>query len=132
MEIKQHDLLSASAFGLISRLLVKDPQARLGSHAADLDRIKEMQFFDGIDWNSVKNKSLKVKLDFVLEVEEMTAGEGKRCRVEEFEEIEEEEAMEEVNIADPEQLEEDCSKTSLWLEGFTQGALTQQTASFVV
>ena len=86
-----------------------------------------MQFFAGIDWNLVKNKSVKAKLDFVLEDEETKATRGKQCQEMEFEEFGAEEEME-----DEVQVEADCSRTSLWLDGFTQGPLTQQTASLVV
>ena len=53
-----------------------------------------MQFFAGIDWNLVKNKSVKTKLDFVLEDEETKATRGKQCQEMEFEEFEGEEEME--------------------------------------
>lgn len=91
-----------------------------------------MQFFAGIDWNLVKNKSVKAKLDFVLEDEETKATRGKQCQEMEFEEFEGEEEMEGEEMEDVVQVEADCSRTSLWLDGFTQGPLTQQTASLVV
>ena len=51
---------------------------------------------------------------------------------EEEEEFEGEEEMEGEEMEDVVQVEADCSRTSLWLDGFTQGPLTQQTASLVV
>ena len=51
-------LFSTEASNLISRLLIRDPQLRLGSGAGDAEDIKTHPFFYGLDWKALENKEI--------------------------------------------------------------------------
>jgi serine/threonine protein kinase len=57
-DIKYPDYLSPSARNLISGLLVKDPDLRLGSGASGSQSIKQHSWFGGLDWSALLNKSI--------------------------------------------------------------------------
>ena len=51
--------LSKDAKDLISKLLDLNPKTRLGCGKSEVEEIKQHQFFDGIDWNSITQKNNK-------------------------------------------------------------------------
>ena len=48
------------ALDLIVKLLDRDPKTRLGAGPGDAEEIKAHPFFDGIDWEQVMARKLKV------------------------------------------------------------------------
>lgn len=119
----QNKYLSDSAVTLISKLLVKSPSDRLGSRPHDVAAIRKAKFFEGIDWTKVRNRSVNSNLDLILDQEERER--DQKCNVTQEEGGELEGETEEMEHQELESLEGDCSRTSLWLDGFTQGPLTQ-------
>ena len=51
--------MSANAKDLIKRLLSRDPRKRLGANR-DSEELKEHPFFEGISWQDVMNRELKM------------------------------------------------------------------------
>ncbi|MES1907733.1 MAG: hypothetical protein MHM6MM_000792 [Cercozoa sp. M6MM] len=51
--------LSDECKDLIIKLLNRDPDARLGSSAADIEEIKAHPFFDCIDWDEMMAKTIE-------------------------------------------------------------------------
>lgn len=51
--------ISPVAKDLISKLLTKDPEKRLGNGPSDSEEIKAHPFFDGLNWDDVINKRIK-------------------------------------------------------------------------
>eukprot|EP01017_Pseudomicrothorax_dubius_P004949 TRINITY_DN11135_c0_g1_i2.p1 TRINITY_DN11135_c0_g1~~TRINITY_DN11135_c0_g1_i2.p1 ORF type:complete len:120 (+),score=19.29 TRINITY_DN11135_c0_g1_i2:65-424(+) len=49
--------MSFAARDLISKLLTKDPEARLGGKS--VCQVKEHEFFKGVDWNMVRKKKMQ-------------------------------------------------------------------------
>jgi len=58
-ELKLEDWLSDNAKDLLSKLLTKDPNKRLGSGAQDADEIKNHPWFNNISWEDIFNKTQK-------------------------------------------------------------------------
>jgi hypothetical protein len=60
IKYKPPSWLSSNFKKLLLSLIKKDPQTRLGSLSlGGVDSIKSHPFFDGIDWNKVRNKEYK-------------------------------------------------------------------------
>jgi serine/threonine protein kinase len=51
--------MSVPAKDLISKLLERDPMARLGSGLLGSQEIKQHSFFEGVDWEAVYRRELK-------------------------------------------------------------------------
>ena len=60
MEPYQDNLISAEGKDLIDRILVVEPEHRLGSFAAADKDIKEHPFFNDINWTELQNMNAKV------------------------------------------------------------------------
>lgn len=58
-ELKLEDWLSDNAKDLLSKLLVKDPEERLGAGESDSQEIKDHPWFANISWDDIYNKSQK-------------------------------------------------------------------------
>lgn len=58
-ELKLEDWLSENAKDLLTRLLVKDPNKRLGSGKDGVEDIKNHPWFAGISWDDIYNKTQK-------------------------------------------------------------------------
>ena len=57
--VKKNLYLSNDAFDLISKLLIKDSNNRLGSSEQDSLEIKNHSFFNNIDWEAILEKKIK-------------------------------------------------------------------------
>ena len=58
-----HEYFSDELKDLLMKLLEKDPKKRLGVN--DKNKIKEHEFFNGIDWIELENKNIKPPIDLV-------------------------------------------------------------------
>jgi serine/threonine protein kinase len=61
--LRRNHYLSEDAFDLISKLLKKNPNKRIGNSEDDAKPIKEHPFFKDIDWNKILQKEIKPPLD---------------------------------------------------------------------
>lgn len=52
--------MPSDALDLIVKLLNRDPRARLGSGPGDGEEIKSHPFFNGVNWDAVMGRKLKV------------------------------------------------------------------------
>lgn len=118
---KQTGKISDNAFCLVSRLLSKCPDGRLGSHPADLQSIRTSRFFQTVDWRQVAERRLSCNLPLVLDSPSTPKLPRKRDVAER--------SLMSSEMAGTSLREEDidgeCSVGSLWVEGFTEGLLTQ-------
>jgi len=114
--------LSDEAFWLIQRLLNKNAENRLGSQNRDILAIQQSSFFRGIDWGKLRNKNLPPNLELAMDREGNCVS-GRLLNAS----FENANPQEEFSGYQP-GFESDCSKTSLWLEDFTQEMQTQQTS----
>jgi serine/threonine protein kinase len=57
LQIGKH--VSDRSAHLISKLLLRNPSKRLGASRRDAEEIKEHPFFEGVNWDAVKNRQLK-------------------------------------------------------------------------
>ena len=58
-----HEYFSDELKDLLMKLLDKDPKKRLG--VSDKNKIKEHEFFNGIDWSELEKKNIKPPIDLV-------------------------------------------------------------------
>lgn len=56
LEFKEY--MSEEAKDLISKLLIRNPNKRLGSGKRDAEEIKDHRFFEGVNWDKVRNKEI--------------------------------------------------------------------------
>lgn len=60
MEFPEGDFMSSASKDLIVRMLTVNPNDRLGSFAGGDKDIRDHKFFDGIDWENLSKKNVKV------------------------------------------------------------------------
>jgi hypothetical protein len=114
--------MSDAAFSLVIRLLAKNPEERLGNHPSDFATIRQAKFFQTIDWKQVKKRCVSSNLELILDSPLNIKGRPRRTGLDITSEISSEVAGGPVMEQD---VEEDCSYGSLWLDNFTQGGITQ-------
>ena len=114
--------MSDAGFGLVVRLLSKGVGERLGSQVNDGQTIRKAKFFEGIDWKMVSGRGLESKLKLVLDNQLVKKEAKLRMDLEGRSDMSSDLAG---MTGRDEDVEEDCSKGSMWLDGFTEGQLTQ-------
>lgn len=62
-QIQKPSYLSEDAFDIISKLLEKDPNKRLGNSEQDSEEIKSHPFFKNIDWMKLEQKEIKPPIE---------------------------------------------------------------------
>jgi serum/glucocorticoid-regulated kinase 2 len=60
-KIKFPPRLSEECKDLITKLLIRDPNGRLGASAQDVEAIKAHKFFAGLDWNKLLRKEVEAQ-----------------------------------------------------------------------
>jgi len=77
-ELKLEDWLSDNAKDLLSKLLIKDPNDRLGSGSSDAQEIRNHAWFANISWEDIYNKTQKPpytpQLDDITDVKHFDTG----------------------------------------------------------
>lgn len=119
--MRQVEGVSDAAFSLATRLLTKNPEERLGSRPGDFATIRQAKFFEAIDWKQVRERCVPCNLELILDSPLKIKGKPRRTGLDVVSEI----SSEVAEGPSDQNVEDDCSRGSLWLENFTHGGITQ-------
>lgn len=123
MDLKSTKGLTEESYLLISKLLDKNPDTRLGSRPEDIFIIQNSSFFRGIDWIKLRLKLIPLNMNF--RINEPRPDHTRMPQ--NFKDFSMGDENTPHNSVFYQGIESDCSQTSLWVDNFTHDQPTSRT-----